>query len=157
MRNAIYISVRRLIMNLITRKPYGLFSELQNDLNRAFENRLASSGESMLSGAKKWIPEVDIYEDEKSYHLSVDLPGIKPEEIEVTAHDGMLTIKGERDSVFEDKELKRSERVYGGFFREFSMPDIADLENIKAVTEHGVLNIEVPKIARSEPRRIPVQ
>ena len=111
----------------------------------------------MLAGSKSWVPEVDIYEDEKAYHLSVDLPGIKAEEIEVTAHDGILTIKGDREAVLEDKELKRSERVYGAFLREFSMPETADLEDIKASSKHGVLDIEVPKISKAEPRRIQVQ
>lgn len=144
-------------MNLVTRRPYGLFSELQSDLNRAFENRLATNGESMLASGKSWVPEVDIYEDDKAYHLSVDLPGIAAEEIDVTAHDGVLTIRGDREAVFEDKELKRSERVYGSFLREFSMPETADLESIHAASNHGVLNIEVPKLLKSEPKRILVQ
>lgn len=146
-------------MNLVTRRPYSLFNELQSDLNRAFENRLATSGESLLANGsgKRWVPEVDIHEDDKAYHLTVDLPGIKAEEIDVTAHDGVLTIKGDREAIFEDKELKRSERVYGSFLREFSMPEAADLENIKASSNHGVLNIEVPKTGKVEPKRIPVQ
>jgi HSP20 family protein len=141
-------------MNLVTRRPYSLFSGLHN---RALDNRLLASGESTLAGGKNWVPEVDIFEDENAYHLSVDLPGIKAEAIEVTAHDGVLTIKGDRKAVLEDKALKRSERVYGSFLREFSMPEIADLENIKAGSKHGVLDIEVPKMTKSEPRRIQVQ
>ena len=141
-------------MNLVTRRPYGLFSGLHTP---AFDNRQAANVENRLGGEKNWVPEVDIYEDEKAYHLSVDLPGIKAEEIEVTAHDGVLTIKGDREAVLEDKELKRSERVYGSFLREFSMPDTADLENIKASSQQGVLDIEVPKVTKSEPRRIQVQ
>jgi HSP20 family protein len=141
-------------MNLVTRRPYGLFSGFHNT---AFDNRLAANVDNRLVGAKSWVPEVDIFEDEKAYHLSVDLPGIKSEEIDVTAHDGILTIKGDRESVLEDRELKRSERVYGSFLREFSMPDTADLENIKASSQHGVLDIEVPKVTKSEPRRIQVQ
>jgi HSP20 family protein len=144
-------------MNLITRRPYSLFSELQNDLNRAFENRLATSGDSLLGSGNRWVPEVDIHEDDKAYHLTVDLPGIKAEEIDVSAHDGVLTIKGDRETIYEDKELKRSERVYGSFLREFSMPDTADLENIKASSNNGVLNIEIPKTSKAEPKRIPVQ
>ena len=141
-------------MNLVTRRPYSLLSGLHN---RAFDNRLVASGGGMLAGGKSWVPEVDIYEDEKAYHLSVDLPGIKSEEIDVTAHDGILTIKGDREAVLEDKELKRSERVYGSFLREFTMPETADLEHIKASSKLGVLDIEVPKTTRSEPKRIQVQ
>ncbi len=144
-------------MNLVTRRPFGLFGELQSDLNRVFENRLAGSGENMRVAGRDWIPEVDIYEDEQAYHLSVDLPGMKAEEIDVTAHDGVLSIKGDRELVNEDKELKRSERVYGSFLREFSMPETADLENIEASNNHGVLDIRVPKTSKSEPVRIPVQ
>jgi len=146
-------------MTLITRNPFALINELQRDMNRVFDSRLfpaIGQGDASVASSD-WIPEVDIHEDAKSYLVSVDLPGIKPEDIEVTAHNGVLSIRGKRETVHQDKEQKRSERSFGTFLREFTMPDSADLDNVQAKTQNGVLEILVPKIAKAEPKRISVQ
>lgn len=146
-------------MNLVTRNPFVLLNELQRDMNRLFDNRVFP-GLGHEGGALSnvdWQPSVDIYEAGDGYHLSVDLPGIKPEDIEVTAHNNVLSIRGSRSEVHTDKEQKRSERIFGSFRREFSMPENADLENIEAKTNNGVLEIRVPKSAKAEPKRITVQ
>lgn len=147
-------------MSLTARNPFALLNELQRDLNRAFDSRLfpALTGNSnnALSNTT-WSPAVDIHEDQNAYHISVDLPGVKPEEIEVTAHNNVLSIRGARKVVNEDKEQKRSERIYGAFLREFSMPENADLDRIEAKCNNGVLDLMVPKIPKSEPKRITVQ
>lgn len=147
-------------MSLITRNPFALINELQRDLNRAFDSRLfpslTNNSENTLSNTS-WTPVVDIHEDQNSYHISVDLPGVKPEEIEVTAHNNVLSIRGTRSVVNEDKEQKRSERIYGAFLREFSMPENADLDRIEAKTNHGVLDLSIPKTPKAEPKRITVQ
>lgn len=143
-------------MSLITRNPFYLLNELQRDLNRAFDARLYSNNGNTLSNTD-WAPTVDIHENADGYHLSIDLPGVKPEQIEVTADKGVLSIRGTREAAHEDKELKRSERVFGSFQREFSMPENADLERIEAKSNLGVLSVFVPKSAKVEPKRITVQ
>lgn len=147
-------------MSLITRNPFALINELQRDLNRAFDSRLfpalTNSGDTALSNTT-WSPAVDIHEDSDAYHVSVDLPGVKPDAIDVTAHNNVLSIRGTRSIVNEDKEQKRSERIYGSFLREFSMPENADLDRIEAKSNHGVLDIRVPKTPKAEPKRITVQ
>ncbi len=147
-------------MSLINRNPFSLINELQRDLNRAFDSRLfpalTNTSDTALSNTT-WSPAVDIHEDANSYHISVDLPGVKPEEIEVTAHNNVLSIRGTRKVVNEDKEQKRSERIYGSFLREFSMPENADLDRIEAKSNNGVLDLVVPKTPKSEPKRITVQ
>lgn len=147
-------------MSLITRSPFALINELQRDLNRAFDSRLfpalTNGGDTALSNTN-WAPAVDIHEDKDAYHVSVDLPGVKPEEIEVTAHNNVLSIRGTRNVVNEDKEQKRSERTYGSFLREFSMPENADLDRIEAKSNHGVLDLHIPKTPKAEPKRITVQ
>jgi HSP20 family protein len=147
-------------MSLITRNPFALINELQRDLNRAFDSRLfpalTTNSDTAISNTS-WSPAVDIHEDQNTYHISVDLPGVKPEEIEVTAHNNVLSIRGTRSVVNEDKEQKRSERIYGSFLREFSMPEDADLDRIEAKCNHGVLDLSVPKVPKSEPKRITVQ
>ena len=147
-------------MSLITRNPFALINELQRDLNRAFDSRLfpalTSGGDTALSNTT-WSPTVDIHEDKDGYHVSADLPGVKPEEIEVTTHNNVLSIRGTRNLANEDKEQKRSERVYGQFLREFSMPENADLDRIEAKSHHGVLDLYIPKTPKAEPKRITVQ
>ena len=147
-------------MSLITRNPFALMNELQRDLNRVFDSRLfpslTQSGETTMSNTT-WAPAVDIHEDKDAYHVSVDLPGVKPEEIEVTAHNNVLSIRGTRNVIHDDKEQKRSERIYGSFLREFSMPENADLDRIEAKTNHGVLDLCIPKTPKAEPKRITVQ
>ena len=158
-------------MNLITRRPLNLFNELQRDVNRLFdsrffENRLiddkllpqrGDAGTTSLVGASDWLPSVDIHEDKESYVIAVDLPGIKPEEIKVSAHNGILSISGKREAVHENKDQKRAERYFGSFLREFSMPENADLENVQASSKHGVLELRVPKVAKAEPKQIEVK
>jgi HSP20 family protein len=145
-------------MSLIARNPFYLINGLQRDLNRALETRVYSPGQNGTATKRAdWSPAVDIHENADGYHLSVDLPGVTPEQIEVTADKGVLSIRGERSSTHEDKEVKRSERTSGSFQREFSLPDNADLERIEARSNHGVLTVFVPKTAKTEPKRINVQ
>jgi len=146
-------------MTLISRNPFALINELQRDMNRIFDSRLfptVNTGETSVA-TSDWVPEVDIHEDPKTYFVAVDLPGIKPESIEVTAHNGVLSIRGSRERIHQDKEQKRAERSFGTFLREFTMPDNADLDSVQAKTENGVLEIQIPKIAKAEPKRITVQ
>lgn len=151
-------------MSLATRNPFALINELQRDLNRAFVNRpfhnyrspsFANGGTSPSNTG--WAPAVDIHEDDSGYHVSVDLPGVKPEQIEVTTHNSVLSIRGSRSVANEDKEQKRSERIFGSFLREFSMPENADLDRIEAKSNHGVLDLYIPKTPKAEPKRITIQ
>jgi len=145
--------------DIIKRGPFSLIDELQRDMNRLFETRLVPTwyNDAGLPAKNAWVPAVDIEEKADCYRIAVDVPGIKPEAIEVTAHDNYLSIKGKREQVTENKELKRSERVFGSFLREFTMPQNAALDKISAQANHGVLEITVPKTSKSEPRRIAVE
>lgn len=142
-------------MTLITRHPLSLFGELQRDMNRLLENRLTQNTSSLTANSD-WLPAVDIHEDKEGYLLAVDLPGIQPEDIHVSTHNGVLSISGKREEVHQDKDQKRSERFFGTFQREFSMPENADLEKVQATSKHGVLELRIPKSTKPEPRRIEV-
>ena len=143
-------------MSLITRHPLGLFNELQRDVNRMFDSRLFSGTQNLVANAD-FLPAVDIHEDKDTYVIAVDLPGMKPEDISVSAHNGVLSISGKRETVHEDKDQKRSERVFGSFLREFSMPENADLDRVEAHSKDGVLELRVPKVTKPEPKRISVK
>jgi len=106
-----------------------------------------------------WLPAVDIREEEERFVLLADLPGVKPEAIGVSMEAGILTIEGSRDAeTKEDRsDYKRYERVYGKFLRRFTLPDTADGDKISAQTNHGVLEVTIPKQPRPQARRIAVK
>jgi HSP20 family protein len=106
-----------------------------------------------------WAPAVDIKEDDKSFTMLADIPGVDPKDIEVTMDNNVLTVKGERQSEkkTEEENYKRVERQYGAFYRRFTLPDTADAENIEAHSEHGVLKVTIPKKEVAQSRRISIK
>lgn len=135
--------------------PWSILDQLNRELSTVFHEedngRLAESN---------WNPLVDIHENEKDFSIKVDLPGIKPEDIELTAKDGVMSIQGERSESKEQSEegkLLKSERFYGKFYREFKLPETADIDNIEARGKHGELFISIPKKSEIQAKRIDVK
>lgn len=139
----------------ITRyEPWGLLTQLQKELEQM---RGDVAREGSLATAE-WAPAVDIKEEPDKFILLADLPGVKPEEIDVRMENGVLTIKGEKktEAKTEKEGYKRVERVYGSFYRRFSLPDTANPDAISAVSKHGVLEIVIPKRESIQPKKINV-
>ena len=142
-------------MNIVRRDPWSLFAEMQNQLDRAFAQQAESSDADSVA---HWRPAVDIEETETSFVLKADIPGVSPEDIELTMDGGVLAIKGERRSEKseENNGFSRTERRFGRFERRFSLPDTADVENIEARGNDGVLAIVIPKKPVAQARKIEV-
>lgn len=106
-----------------------------------------------------WIPSVDVHEEEQRYVVRADLPGVSPDDIEITAEAGVLTIKGERKNESKQPEgnYQRVERVAGNFVRRFTLPEAAQTDSIKATHVNGVLELSIPKQVKPEARRIKVE
>jgi len=108
---------------------------------------------------KSFTPAVNEKIDEKGYHLEVDLPGVKKEDVEISVNDGILTISGERK--LEKKEEKenytRIESFFGRFERNFKLPADADVDNIEAKYENGVLKIFIPKKQKPAGKKIEIK
>lgn len=143
-------------MALVRYNPWGV-GELQNEINRLFSNW--SDNES--SGATAdWVPTVDIQEFDNRFQLYVDVPGVEPDNVEITLDHGVLTISGHRTlpaAPESDQAVnRRSERGQGRFYRRFILPDTVDADNVKATDRFGVLEISIPKQAKAQPRRIKV-
>jgi HSP20 family protein len=133
-------------------QPMSLWREI-NDM----ENWLsAANGQS--ESVSHWVPKVDVIEQQDHYVLKADLPGIDRKDIEIIFEDGALTLKGERsESVDSDHDgYKRVERSYGSFQRTFRLPDNIDADSITAKSEHGVLEVRVPKQEKAQ-KKIEVQ
>ncbi len=138
-------------MSLIRYEPWSMLEQMRREMDRVM-------GEDNAASTSDWVPAVDIKEDEACFTITADVPGVDPKAIDVHAEHGVLTIKGERDSEkkVEREGYKRIERVHGSFFRRFTLPDTADTDKISAKSDHGVLTITIPKVERSQPRRITV-
>jgi HSP20 family protein len=136
-------------------EPWSLLNQLQRELERSFEGN--RSGTETAATAE-WTPAVDIKEEPERYVLWADLPGVAPDSIDIMMENGILTLKGERETEAKTRRegLKRVERVFGTFYRRFSLPDTADAEGISARTQNGVLEISIPKKAAVQPKKIVV-
>lgn len=113
--------------------------------------------DDFISSRKEQYMKCDIYEKDGKYHIEMDIPGFKKEEISVETKDGYLTITAEKkDEVNEDDKEKnyiRRERTYGKYQRSFYLGDL-DEENIDASFENGMLKIEVPKKAEVDSKKV---
>lgn len=99
-------------------------------------------------GVTAFVPTVNTREGEFAYHVDVDLPGVKKEDIKVDLNKGILTISGERKTKEEIKQedYYKIETYFGKFSRSFTLPDNVDIENIEAKSDNGVLEIVIPKL-----------
>lgn len=148
-------------MALTRYEPWGLtkeFDRFAREMNNLFDLRVRGD-DTTQAATSDWAPAVDIKEESDHYLILADLPGVKPEEVEITMEKGVLVIKGQRNaqSKEERENYKRVERVRGTFYRSFALPDTADVERISARSNHGVLEITIPKQAVVQPRKIEIQ
>jgi HSP20 family protein len=141
---------------MLYRTSIAPFYSLRRDIDRLFEDVL---GRDMTQGG--WAPAVDVREDDDALVLELELPGVAPEQVEVTAENGILTVRGEKHSERkegdEDRRWHLVERSYGAFRRAFQLPKGVDEGQIDASFEHGVLTVRVPKSALPQPRKIQVR
>ena len=109
--------------------------------------------------ATAWAPALDISERKDAYLVTVELPGLKSEDLDITMEDGLLTIQGERQFTQESSEQQfhRVERRYGAFRRAITLPAHVMAEGIQASADNGVLQILVPKMEEATPKRIQVR
>lgn len=107
---------------------------------------------------RMFAPMVDVFENDDSIELRAELPGIKPEEIEIDLTDNVLTLSGERKLEHDEERegYRKIERSYGRFSRSFTLPRNVDQENIKAEMNEGVLSLCLPKREVQKARRIEV-
>jgi HSP20 family protein len=143
-------------MKLVPRDPFFTHMPHLRDFNRFPNVELEDEDSTIATSA--WMPAVDIVENDDHFLIEADVPGVDPKNIEVSMENGVLTLKGERESEFkEEKEgYSRVERSHGSFYRRFSLPETADSENITAKSNKGVLKITVGKKEAAKPKKITV-
>lgn len=145
-------------MNLVTYDPFRELRTLQDELNRVFASTLGRSGETAF-GRGAWNPNVDIFENKDQIVLEAELPGISPDDVNISIENNVLTIHGERkfEKKDEGENFHRVERSYGSFTRSFTLPPTVSSDNVAATFENGVLRLELAKREEAKPRRIEIK
>ncbi len=140
--------------------PFRDLRTLQDEMNRLFSSTFTRGGgsdEQMFGG--NWTPSVDIFENKDNIVLEAELPGLKPEDVNISIENNVLTISGERK--FEKKDegdnFHRVERGYGSFTRSFTLPPTVSAENATAEFENGILHLTLAKREEAKPRRIEIK
>src|SRR5262249_17484900 len=146
-------------MTVITRwDPFREFTTLQDRMNRLFQDSFGREGREEALSTASFAPPVDVYEDEHSITLKIEVPGIEEKDIDVRVENNILTVIGERKFEKEEKQenYRRVERQYGSFTRSFTLPTTVDPEQISAEYDKGVLKIQLTKKAEAKPKQIKV-
>ncbi len=149
-------------MTLLTRwEPFREFSAMQdrlNRMNRLFRESYSPEGPEEALTTTSFAPPVDIYEDEHTITLKLEVPGIDEKDIDVRIENNTLTVHGERKIEKEEKEenFRRVERQYGSFTRSFTLPSSVDSGQVSAHYDKGVLKINLAKKAEAKPKQIKV-
>jgi len=132
-----------------------LRQEMDNLFDRFFDRR-PFAGEGTVS---LWRPVLDVSETPKQVVVKAELPGVDPKEIDISLHDNILTLRGERKQEKEEKDenYHRVERSYGAFVRSFRLPAEVESEKVDASYKDGVLTIKLKKTAKSAAKKIEVK
>ena len=147
-------------MTALTRwDPIREMSTMRNTLDRFFNERLFDLPLVWERNGENVSLALDVAEEADMYIVKASAPGVKPEELEITVTDNVLTIKGEMK---EDKEIKEEnyhlrERRFGGFMRSVTLPAPVNADKIEAVHENGVITLTLPKSETVKPKKIEVK
>ena len=132
-------------------------SNLRDEINRIFESPSGPGNGSEVFNT--WAPAVDLYEDHDNLIVKAELPGFKKEDLDISLHEGNLTISGERkqEQSYDEAAASRSERFFGRFQRTVSLPKTVQASAIKANYKDGILTVTLPKTEEAKPKQIQVQ
>ena len=144
---------------LPTWTPLAKLASLRDEMNRLVDwsfHDFAAPEEGLFSG---WSPSLDIHQDKDNVYVKYELPGMKKEDIDITLHEGMLTISGERkhEQEFKEGETFRSERFFGKFHRSVTLPSLVVDGKVKATYQDGLLTVILPKAEEAKAKHINVE
>lgn len=144
-------------MNIARFEPWTFVDLLHRDLDRLVGGRHAAGDEQ--SSVADWVPAVDIVEEKDRFVVRADVPGVLPEDIDVSMDNGVLSISGERHPLATEDEtgVQRIERATGRFLRRFTLPETVDAEGVAARCTNGILEVKIPKAPEIQARRITVE
>lgn len=139
--------------------PFDEVLSLRDAMQRLFEDSVVAP--SVVGGRSANLPAIDlnVHERADAFLVEACVPGLKPEDLDLTIQDNVLTITGEirQGEQPEGTTTHRAERRYGRFSRSISLPTQVKNDAVSATLEHGILRLEVPKAEAVKPRKITVQ
>ncbi len=146
-------------MAIVRWSPFRSIMSLRDEMDRLLNEFYGSMLPSSESYEGDWYPAMDVSETDSEVIATLELPGMKREDIKVTVSDGVLTVSGEKkqEKVEENENRHRVERTYGYFKRSVSLPAEIDTSKVKAVYKDGVLKVTMPKLEEKKTKEIPVQ
>jgi len=108
---------------------------------------------------RTWMPAVEVCKTNGTYLVRAELPGVTPDHVKVEVAGDALVLEGDREFEHEEKEggIYRTERQYGHFFRSIPLPEGANVDQMKAKFENGLLEISVPVANPQQARQIPIE
>ena len=144
--------------NIVRWNPFREMANMQSAMDRIFEDAWHGNWPS-TSWAGFDSPALDIHETDTAYEVSVPLPGVNPDDINVRMQNGTLTISGElpQPNVEDNRKVVVQERYYGKFSRSVSLPQSVDTNKVEATYDNGVLNLTLPKLPEAQPKQITVK
>jgi HSP20 family protein len=136
---------------------FGRLTDLRDEIDRLFDAPLSGLAQAsrLLS---HWTPAIDVYENQDTLTVKAELPGMKREDIQLSLHDGSLSISGERksESKHKDADVYRAERFFGRFQRTVALPTPVAMDRVKAQYKDGILTVTLPKTEEAKPKHIDV-
>lgn len=127
-------------------------ANLRSELDDAFSQMFGKS----LAGCEGAYSPLSVWEEESKYHVALDVPGMKKEELSLDIQDGHLILTGERNTV-ENREYLHNERRFGKFKRVIQLPDWVDPTSVNATIDAGVLTIILDKKPDLQPKSIEIK
>ncbi len=146
--------------NITRWDPFSELVSLQDRMNQLFNQNAFDFGDRSQQqfGFSNFVPPVDVYEDDHQITLQAEVPGVEEKDLNLHVENNVLTISGERKLETEKKKenFHRIERHYGRFTRSFTLPPTADIQNINAEFENGLLRITIAKREEAKPKQIKI-
>lgn len=144
--------------DLAFRAPWRELERLRGHLE-GMRDAVSSGVDSFRQSGPGVYPALNVMEDDENLYVCAELPGVAPEDIEISVHGDALTIRGERKVTETEKKVSfhRREREFGVFRRVLNLPVKIDPENVTAKSGDGLLKVVLPKAAESKPRKIEIK
>ncbi len=142
---------------LSTWSPFGDLVNMQRELGRVFDNLFSDAKGDVF--VADWAPRVDVMEQKDSYIIKAEMPGVNKDDVRITLHENVLSIRGEKKQEKEEKDVNyhRIERSYGTFERQFALPTGVKSDKIDASYKDGILTVPLPKVEEAKPKEIEVK
>ena len=136
---------------------FARWADLRDEMNSLFDLPATGNFARQAQLFSGWAPALDLHQNNDNVVAIVELPGMRKEDIDISLHDGMLTIAGERQSSTSDGEnAERTERFSGKFRRSITLPTRVDAGKVTASYKDGILTVTLPKVEEAKPKKVEV-